>query len=64
MSLIDIGFVIAAALYFVPTIIAVVRHHPHALPIGLVNLLLGWTLLGWIGVLIWSCITVQRRPSH
>jgi hypothetical protein len=64
MSGIDIALVIGAALYFVPTIIAVVRHHPHALPIGLVNLLVGWTGLGWIAVLIWSCITVQGRAKH
>ena len=62
-DLIGTGLVIAAALYFVPTIIAVARHHPHALWIGLVNFLLGWTLLGWIAALIWSCLTVQGRAG-
>ena len=43
--------------YFAPTIIAVIRKHPQAVPIGLLNTLLGWTVLGWIGSLIWSVIS-------
>jgi hypothetical protein len=42
---------IAAVLYFVPTIVGVVRKHPQMGPIIVVNLLLGWTLIGWAGAL-------------
>lgn len=42
------------ALYFLPLIIAIQRGHSNALGIGLLNFFLGWTLLGWIGALIWS----------
>ncbi len=42
------------AAYFVPSIVAVVRKHNNTLPIVLVNLLLGWMLIGWLVALIWS----------
>ena len=52
--LIAILFIIVAIVYFVPTIIAFLRGHPSKWAIGALNLLLGWTVLGWIGSLIWS----------
>lgn len=42
------------ALYPVPTVIACMRKHHNRLPIGLVNVLLGWTGIGWIAALVWS----------
>lgn len=42
------------ALYFVPTIIASMRNHTNAVAITALNLLLGWTLLGWVAALVWS----------
>lgn len=48
------------ALHFLPGIIASVRHHPQALPIWVLNTLLGWTVIGWIGALVWSLTTSQR----
>ena len=49
-----IGFIISLAIYFLPTIIAVARHHRNTLAIFLIDLFLGWTFIGWIVVLIWS----------
>ena len=40
--------------YFFPVIIAAKRGHKNATPIFLVNLLFGWTGLGWLWCLIWS----------
>ncbi len=40
--------------YFIPTIIAAARRHRNAAPIILVNVLLGWTFLGWLVSFIWS----------
>lgn len=40
-------------LYFLPTLIG--RHKADALGIFLVNLLFGWTVIGWIIALIWAC---------
>jgi len=39
-------------IYFTPTIIAVVRKHHQ--PVGIVNLFLGWTFIGWVVALVWS----------
>jgi hypothetical protein len=47
---IGIGFVF----YFLPTIVALVRSKRDALSIFLLNLFLGWTLLGWIIALVWA----------
>jgi hypothetical protein len=51
---------IVMGLYFLPAIISVIRKHHNRMQIILLNLLLGWTFLGWIGALIWSAGTVKR----
>ncbi len=43
--------------YFVPTIIAMVRKKHNVTAIFLLNLLLGWTFVGWIVALVWACTT-------
>lgn len=48
--------IITALIYFIPTIIALVRHHSYKLYIIGINIILGWTLIGWIACLIWSFI--------
>lgn len=50
--------------YFVPAIVAIHRKHNNAVSIFLVNLLLGWTFIGWIGALVWA-FTAQpsQKPS-
>jgi hypothetical protein len=40
--------------YFLPAIIAVIRHHDNTTAIVLLNLFLGWTLIGWVAELVWS----------
>jgi hypothetical protein len=44
----------ALAFYFLPTIIACKKKKVNTLAILALNLLLGWTLIGWIVALIWS----------
>jgi hypothetical protein len=61
------GLVLLAILmipYFVPSIIAFVRHHHNQWAIFALNLLLGWTLLGWIGALVWSLTRSQPPVVH
>ncbi|WP_321528480.1 superinfection immunity protein [Sedimenticola selenatireducens] len=43
-----------------PWIIAGARKHHQETAIGIVNLLLGWTALGWLFALIWSLTAVNR----
>ena len=40
-------------LYFLPALIG--RHKADAMGIFLVNLLFGWTVIGWVVALIWAC---------
>jgi hypothetical protein len=45
--------------YFLPSLVAVARSHQSSLEIVTCNLLLGWTVLGWIAAFIWS-LTAAR----
>jgi hypothetical protein len=47
-------FGIGFLFYFLPTIAAMVRSKRDALSIFLLNLFLGWTLIGWIIALVWA----------
>ncbi|WP_204117398.1 superinfection immunity protein [Paraburkholderia sp. C35] len=49
-----IFFPASVALYFSPTFVAVHRKHPNRVAIFVLNLMLGWTLLGWVGALVWA----------
>jgi hypothetical protein len=51
--------IVGLGFYFIPTIIAVARNHKNKIGIFLLNLLAGWTFLGWVGALIWSVITLS-----
>lgn len=41
--------------YPLPTIIAFARKHRQRFAILLLNLLTGWTIIGWIGALVMGC---------
>lgn len=41
-------------IYFIPTIVACLRNHTNALAIFILNLFLGYTLIGWVVALIWA----------
>ncbi|HEY1797454.1 MAG TPA: superinfection immunity protein [Stellaceae bacterium] len=51
---------VIALLYILPTILAYGRDHAHRQALAIVNLLFGWTLIGWIGVFLWALLA---RPS-
>ena len=40
--------------YWLPTIIAIVRHTHSALGIATLNFFLGWTVIGWLLALVWA----------
>jgi hypothetical protein len=49
-------------IYLVPTIIAWRRLHPNRTTIFILNLLAGWTLVGWVAALVWS--TSRKRIAN
>ncbi|WP_321913003.1 superinfection immunity protein [Paraburkholderia sp. J11-2] len=56
-------------LYFVPSIVAFRRMHPMRRAITGLNMLLGWSVLGWIVALVWALTAGQKEgpcnePAH
>ena len=49
-----IALAIALAFYFLPTIVASSRGHHSAGAVFVLNLIFGWTLLGWVVAFVWS----------
>jgi len=54
------GLLFCAGLYFLPAIIAAVRHTHNSGGILLVNLFFGWTLIGWIVALVMAASSTPR----
>ena len=54
--------VIGLVLYFVPWLVALKVKHPNTLAIFFLNLLLGWSLIGWAAALVWALIKPQTPP--
>jgi len=48
------GFILGTIVYFLPIIMAIARHKRNILGIVLVNVLLGWTFIGWVVALVWA----------
>jgi hypothetical protein len=46
--------------YWVPTAVALIRHHRSPGPIVIINLFLGWTIIGWIVAL---AMAVSAQPA-
>lgn len=49
-------------MFFLPSIVAGLRGHQSTVAIFVLNLLLGWTVIGWIVAFIWSLSAVWRPP--
>jgi hypothetical protein len=49
-------WLLGLALYLLPTIIVIARRKKKILGPVLVNVLLGWTFIGWVAALIWACL--------
>lgn len=46
--------ILAVVFYFLPALIADKRNAANSSTIGWINLFFGWTILGWLGMLIWA----------
>ena len=56
------ALVAVAAAYYMPSIIAARRKHQREKSIAALNLLLGWTGVGWCAALAWAMLGA-RRPT-
>ena len=50
--------------YFIPFLVAIGRKHRFGVAIGLLNLFLGWTVLGWFASMIWAVNKDVRDPGE
>jgi uncharacterized paraquat-inducible protein A len=46
--------ILGLIVYFVPAIMAQQRRHPNFEAIAVLNLVAGWTVLGWVVALVWA----------
>jgi len=51
-------------IYFIPSIIAENRRHQNRMAISFLNLLVGWTVIGWLIAIVWSGTTVKHEVFH
>lgn len=63
MVIIIIAITLGTILYFLPTIISRTRNHKHMWEIFILNFLLGWTILGWIGCLVWTFVDDDKNKE-
>lgn len=52
---------VGGLLYFLPGIVASLRCHQNRIAIWVLDLILGWTGVGWIVVMIWALTAVSPR---
>lgn len=45
---------VGAAFYLLPAIVSSARHHHQSTAIWVLNIFLGWTVLGWVASLVWA----------
>ncbi len=54
---------LATAIYLIPTFFAFERPHPRRLAVVAVNILLGWTLIGWLTSLAMALKPMETRAD-
>jgi T4 superinfection immunity protein len=55
-----IMLILVVLIYMLPTLIAFGREHPHRMDVAVLNIIFGWTLIGWFVVFLWAALA---RPS-
>ncbi len=60
--LLMVAFTLMLGVYVLPALLAWVMASPHRVAITMLDLLLGWTIIGWLAALIWA-LTSGREGS-
>ena len=55
-----VALALLAGLYFLPSICAFTRGHPSKAGILILNIFLGWSLIGWVVSLVWAFTDTRR----
>lgn len=64
LSALTAGILVFLALHFLPTIVAVMRRNRHALIIFVLNVLVAWTIIGWVVLLVWAAVGEERPELY
>jgi hypothetical protein len=48
--------------YFIPSFTASVKKHPYTTGVFILNIFLGWTIIGWVGALVWA-VSVKNKSE-
>ena len=54
--------VLGIIIYFVPSIVA--KNKKNLGAILCLNIFLGWTVLGWVGALVWACASPEEKRNE
>jgi hypothetical protein len=46
--------------YMLPALVAALRGHPQVWAITALDLILGWSVLGWVAALVWSLTAIPK----
>ena len=50
--------------YLIPLIIAGLRNHPNSVAISFLNILAGWTFVGWLIAFVWSLSSQKPKVVY
>ena len=53
--------IVGLVIYFLPSLIAILRNHHQWGSIGVINLFFGWTFIGWVVSLAWAVSAARER---
>jgi len=51
-------------IHFLPTFVAIVRQQRHSVLIFVLNIFVGWTIIGWLILLIWAAVGEEKGPVY
>lgn len=58
-----IGILFCLTLYLLPAGIGIIRGRSNAVAIFVLNLFLGWTLIGWVIALVWAVADDHKKTT-
>lgn len=61
MIIVSLSVVAACFIYMIPACIAASRRHRNTMAIAVLNLFFGWTMVGFVGCLVWSLINMSDK---
>jgi hypothetical protein len=56
-----VGLTIFVLMYYIPTVVAVIRKVPNVGSVAVVNTMLGWTFVGWVVALAMAARSSARQ---